>query len=239
MAEVERAAARGAWRPGDDPGGRQFVAVGPLDLETGGRLPEVDRRLRDLGHAQRRRGDNAVLVEHALTGDSHVSGPAGPGPPDPGLVGRADRPGPAARHRPLVRRRLQRPRRLPGHDRAVVRRPGRAALGLALPVRHRARPGRGRGPAGRPARHRALGRRRRRLDGRHALAGVGGHPSATGWRPPIVLASTPYATAEQIAWCAPQLAAIRSDPDFNGGDYYDQHDRARSSGWASPAASPT
>jgi homoserine O-acetyltransferase/O-succinyltransferase len=37
----------------------------------------------------------------------------------------------------------------------------------------------------------------------------------------IVLASTPYATAEQIAWCAPQLSAIRSDPDFNGGDYYE------------------
>ncbi len=38
----------------------------------------------------------------------------------------------------------------------------------------------------------------------------------------IVLASTPYASAEQIAWCAPQLSAIRSDPQFNGGDYYDQ-----------------
>jgi homoserine O-acetyltransferase len=38
----------------------------------------------------------------------------------------------------------------------------------------------------------------------------------------VVLASTPYASAEQIAWCAPQLSAIRSDPQFNGGDYYDQ-----------------
>ena len=37
----------------------------------------------------------------------------------------------------------------------------------------------------------------------------------------IVLASTPYASAEQIAWCAPQLAAIRADPHFHGGDYYD------------------
>ncbi len=36
----------------------------------------------------------------------------------------------------------------------------------------------------------------------------------------IVLASTAYATADQIAWCQPQLLAIRHDPDFAGGDYY-------------------
>ena len=42
MSEVERVVATGAWRPGDDPGRRQFAAVGPLDLETGGRLPEVE-----------------------------------------------------------------------------------------------------------------------------------------------------------------------------------------------------
>lgn len=29
-------------------------------------------------------GSNAVLVLHALTGDSHVAGPAGPGHPTPG-----------------------------------------------------------------------------------------------------------------------------------------------------------
>ncbi|MFK4088106.1 homoserine O-acetyltransferase [Kribbella sp. NPDC020789] len=36
----------------------------------------------------------------------------------------------------------------------------------------------------------------------------------------IVLASTGYASADQIAWCAPQLEAITSDPDWQGGDYY-------------------
>ena len=41
-------------------------------------------------------------------------------------------------------------------------------------------------------------------------------------RSAIVLASTAYATAEQIAWCQPQLLAIRHDPHFHGGDYYDQ-----------------
>jgi homoserine O-acetyltransferase len=34
------------------------------------------------------------------------------------------------------------------------------------------------------------------------------------------LACSAYATAEQIAWCQPQLLAIRQDPDFAGGDYY-------------------
>jgi len=36
----------------------------------------------------------------------------------------------------------------------------------------------------------------------------------------IVLASSAYASAEQIAWCQPQLLAIRQDPNFHGGDYY-------------------
>ena len=66
-------------------------------------------------------GDNAVLVCHALTGDSprRRCRPA-TGHPTPGLVGRPDRPGPAARHRPLLRRVRQRARRLPGHDRPGV-----------------------------------------------------------------------------------------------------------------------
>jgi homoserine O-acetyltransferase len=37
----------------------------------------------------------------------------------------------------------------------------------------------------------------------------------------LVLASTPYATGDQIAWCAAQLAAVRADAGFRGGDYYD------------------
>jgi homoserine O-acetyltransferase len=41
----------------------------------------------------------------------------------------------------------------------------------------------------------------------------------------LVLASTPYATADQIAWAQPQLLAIRCDPAFRGGDYYDAEDR--------------
>jgi homoserine O-acetyltransferase len=42
----------------------------------------------------------------------------------------------------------------------------------------------------------------------------------------LVLASTPYATGDQIAWCAAQIAAIRADPAYRGGDYHDAADGA-------------
>jgi homoserine O-acetyltransferase len=35
----------------------------------------------------------------------------------------------------------------------------------------------------------------------------------------LAVATTARATADQIAWCAPQLAAIRADPAWAGGDY--------------------
>lgn len=71
----------GTWRPGDDPGARRFVEVFaergmPLDL--GGSLGPVTVAYETWGSANRAR-DNAVLIEHALTGDSHAAGPAGPG----------------------------------------------------------------------------------------------------------------------------------------------------------------
>ena len=37
----------------------------------------------------------------------------------------------------------------------------------------------------------------------------------------LVLAACAAATGDQIAWCASQLAAVRADPGFRGGDYYD------------------
>jgi homoserine O-acetyltransferase len=37
----------------------------------------------------------------------------------------------------------------------------------------------------------------------------------------LALATCAAATGDQIAWCSPQLAAIRSDPFYAGGDYYE------------------
>jgi homoserine O-acetyltransferase len=58
---------------------RRFVDLdGPVRLERGGRLPQVRVAYETWGTLAPDAG-NAVLVEHALTGDSHVVGPAGPG----------------------------------------------------------------------------------------------------------------------------------------------------------------
>jgi len=75
--------ASAAWREGDDVGRRKFVDLGPVELEAGGRLPAVRMAYETWGTLSPAR-DNAVLVMHALTGDSHVTGVAGPGHPTPG-----------------------------------------------------------------------------------------------------------------------------------------------------------
>lgn len=207
------------WRPGDDPGHRQFVDVGAIDLETGGRLPAVTVAYETWGTLNAR-GDNAVLVEHALTGDSHVSGPAGPGHPTAGwwegLVGPV---GPLDSERWFV----------------VASNVLGGCQGTTGPSSA--------APDGRP-----WGSRfpfvtvRDQVDVEIRLAD---HLGVTSWasvmggsmggmrvlewavsqpgrvRSAIVLASTAYATADQIAWCHPQLLAIEGDPDFRGGDYYD------------------
>ncbi|NMR20364.1 homoserine O-acetyltransferase [Cellulomonas fimi] len=75
--------ASAAWREGDDPGRRRLADVGPLELEAGGRLPAVRLAYETWGTLSPS-GENAVLVLHALTGDSHVTGPAGAGHPTAG-----------------------------------------------------------------------------------------------------------------------------------------------------------
>ena len=77
----------GTWQPGDDPGRRQFVHLTNEDrgfeLEAGDWLPEVTVAYETWGALNEDRS-NAVLIEHALTGDSHATGPVGPGHPTPG-----------------------------------------------------------------------------------------------------------------------------------------------------------
>ena len=71
-----RAPATGAWREGDPVGDRRFIGIGDLELESGGVLPGVQIAYEQWGALSPAR-DNAILVLHALTGDSHVVGPAG------------------------------------------------------------------------------------------------------------------------------------------------------------------
>ena len=76
----------GAWRPGDAPGNRQFLVEAddhPFALEGGGALSNITVAYETWGTLDVT-ASNAVLVCHALTGDSHAAGPSGPGHPTQG-----------------------------------------------------------------------------------------------------------------------------------------------------------
>ena len=65
------------------PTARQYANIGPLATESSVRLNAVTIAYETWGTLNPMR-DNAVLVLHALTGDSHVVGPAGADQPTPG-----------------------------------------------------------------------------------------------------------------------------------------------------------
>jgi homoserine O-acetyltransferase len=78
--------ASGAWRPGDPPGERRFLSVAadrPFVLEGGGSLRDISLAYETWGTLADD-ASNAVLVCHALTGDSHAAGGAVEGHAAPG-----------------------------------------------------------------------------------------------------------------------------------------------------------
>ncbi len=209
-----------AWRDGDHPGDRHFARIGALELESGSRLPDVTVAYETWGTLNAAR-DNAVLVEHALTGDSHVVGPDGPGhatagwwegligPGAPidtdrffvvasnvlgGCQGTTGPSTPAADGQPWGSR----------FPFLTIRDQVAAEIALADAL-------------GIDVWHTVVGGS---MGGMRALEWVAGAPDRV--RSALVLASTAYASAEQIGWCQAQVLAIRNDPFFHGGDYYDQ-----------------
>ncbi|MFF9279155.1 homoserine O-acetyltransferase MetX [Streptomyces griseosporeus] len=213
--------ATGAWREGDPPGRRRWYdAEKPLPLEAGGELPGVRLAFETWGDLAPDRS-NAVLVLHALTGDSHVCGPAGPGHPTPGwwdaLVG---------------------PGRALDTDRWFVVAPNvlGGCQGSTGPASRRpggGRPWGGAFPfltprdqvAAEAGLADALGIDRWALvvggsmGGMRAVEWAVSHPARTGAL--LLLATAAAASAEQIAWAHIQLRAIRGDPHWQGGDYHD------------------
>lgn len=216
----DRPRATGAWLEGDPVGHRLFHEAGDLKLESGTVLPDVRLAYETWGTFD---GGNAVLVEHALTGDSHVTGEAGPGHPTPGwwadvvgpglaidtdrwfvvaphhLGGCQGSTGPASRHPDGGRWGSRFPH-------VTIRDQVAAELSLAD----------------------ALG-----VERWHAVVGgSAGGMRALEWAITaperaerlFLLASSAAASAEQVALSSIQVDAIRSDPRFRGGDYYEAHD---------------
>jgi homoserine O-acetyltransferase len=70
--------ASAAWREGDPVGDRHFIDLGSFTTESGFTFPNVTVAYETWGTLNAA-GTNAVYIAHALTGDSHVAGPAGVG----------------------------------------------------------------------------------------------------------------------------------------------------------------
>ncbi|MBF4463405.1 MULTISPECIES: homoserine O-acetyltransferase MetX [unclassified Rathayibacter] len=222
LSVIGKPPATGAWRDGDPPGGRRFVDLGPFDFESGGHLPQARIAYETWGALSPER-DNAVLVLHALTGDSHLIGRGDPGHATDGwwsgLVG---------------------PRLVIDTERYFVVAPNMlgGCQGSTGPA-SLAPDGRewgGRFPYTSirdQVRAQTLFSDRLGIERWHTVIGgsMGGmqalewgieHPERVARL--AVLAAPPRVTADQIALNFVQLEAIRNDAAFAGGAYYDAGD---------------
>jgi len=211
--------ATGAWREGDPVGERRFLDIGDITLESGALIPDVRVAYQTWG-TLRPDGGNAVYVCHALTGDSHVVGPAGPGHLTDGwwdgLVG-PGAPIDSAEWFVVCANVLGGCQGTTGPssiapdgqpwgsrfpivtvpDLVEVERRTMDALGIdswAMML----------GPS---------------LGGMRVLEWMVARPDRV--RAGLVLGTTAAVTADEIGTHATQIAAIEADPKFRGGDYYD------------------
>ncbi len=216
-------ATTGAWLDGDPPGHRQFVTLfddEPLALEAGDSLGPITVAYETWG-ALDGRATNAVLVLHALTGDSHAHGPDGLGHPMAGWWNPVL--GPAA---PIDTNTFFAvcPNVLGGCQ---------GTTGPSSCAPYDGRPYGSRFPVITPrdqvaveiALADALGIERwfavvgGSMGGMRVLEWAIQAPSRV--ERAIVIAVGGYATAEQIGLSSTQNRAITGDPCFAGGDYYD------------------
>ncbi|MGZ6969472.1 MAG: homoserine O-acetyltransferase MetX [Acidimicrobiia bacterium] len=213
----------GAWREGDPAGRRQFATLFSSRahvLEAGGRLAPVTVAYETWGTLNAA-ADNAVLVLHALTGDSHVAGPAGPGHVATGwwdeivgpgkavdtsrffvvcpnvLGGCQGTTGPSSTDPETGRPYGSRFPLITIRDQVVVE----AALADTLGIDRWCSVVGG------------------SMGGQRALEWAVSFPDRVPRA--VILAAGARATAEEIALCSLQIRAIESDPQFRGGDYYD------------------
>lgn len=211
--------ASGAWREGDPDGGRKFVGLGAFTFENGGSLPYARIAYESWGQLNAAR-DNAVLVLHALTGDSHVIGEAGPGHPTAGWWAGIVGPGLAIDTDKLF---VVAPNMLGGCQGST----GPASLapdgsewGARFPfttIRDQV--------TAQAAVADALGIERwaavvgGSMGGMQVLEWGVTYPDRVARL--AIIAAPPLTTADQVALNSVQLEAIRTDPLFRAGEYYE------------------
>ena len=200
--------------------GRQYQDIGSIDLEFGGHIDNVTVAYETFGTFT---GDNAVLIEHALTGDAHVAGEAGPGQATAGWWGDIVSPGgaldtdkwfvvcanvlggcqgttgPSSLH-PDGNSWGSRWPRITVRDQVKVE----IALADALGIKQWAS---------------VIGGS---MGGMRALEWLLQAPARV--RSALLVATTGITSADQIGTQTAQIAAITSDPAWNGGNYYNVGD---------------
>ncbi len=200
----------GAWREHHEPGERQFINIGDLELESGEVLTNITIAYQSWGELNKSR-DNAILINHALTGWSDV--PAwwpslvGPGLPFdtekyfiicPNVIGGCQgSTGPASNApdgKPYGSRfPYLTIRDMVAAEFAFTEKVGIAKYLLAV------------GPS---------------LGGMRSLEWAITHPDRVGAI--CTIGSTAVATGDQIGAASIQIRAIKKDPHFHGGDFYDK-----------------
>jgi homoserine O-acetyltransferase len=196
-----------------------LVHIDSLTTENGEVIDDVCIAVQRWGELSPTR-DNVVVVLHALTGDSHITGPAGPGHPTPGWWDGVAGPGaPIDTNRwcavatnvlggcrgstgPSSLARDGKPwgstfPLVSVRDQVEADIAALAALGIDQVAA-------------------VVGGS---MGGARALEWIVGHPDRV--RAGLLLAVGARATADQIGTQTTQIAAIKADPNWQGGDYYE------------------
>jgi homoserine O-acetyltransferase len=195
------------------------VNIGSLKLENDTVLDDVVIAVQRWGELSPTR-DNVVVVLHALTGDSHITGPAGPQHPTAGWWDGVAGPGAPidTDHWCAISTNVLGGCR--GSTGPSSLAPDGKPWGSRFPaitVRDQV--------AADLAALKELGITQvaavvgGSMGGARALEWIVGHPDTV--RAALVLAVGARATADQIGTQSTQVAAIKADPDWQGGDYYD------------------
>lgn len=196
-----------------------IVDIGSLTLENGAVLDDVSIAVQRWGELSPER-DNVVVVLHALTGDSHITGPAGPDHPTPGWWDGVAGPG-----APIdTDRWCAISTNVLGGCRGSTGPSSTAPDGKAWGSRFPATTVRDQVAADIAVLERlgisevaaVIGGS---MGGARALEWIVSHPGDV--RAALVLAVGARATADQIGTQSSQVAAITSDPNWCNGDYHD------------------